>query len=171
MVVIMDLDNLLKQLDKNDQWIQNVDVKLSIILTFFGLLSGFVVSQDSFSSLIKNENSFVEWIMIGLLGLTTLFLVIGIIWAIHGMVATIKNPHRGLWFFGDVASFSDVSNFKRLKRQETEAELKESILNQIYVTAKITNKRFQCYNKSLSAAKWAIIFFIAFQIVKFFSAL
>lgn len=167
----MDFDNLLKQLDKNDHWIQNVDVKLSIILTFYGVLSGFIISQDNFATLMKYENTYFKWLMVALLGLTTLFLVIGIIWALKGMVATLKNPNRGLWFFADVAKYTDVSNFKRFKRQETEDELKESILDQIYLTAKIATIRFKCYNKSLISAKWSIIFFIAFQIAKFFSVL
>lgn len=164
----MEVDHLFKQLDKNDQWIQNVDTKISTILTFLGVFSGFIIAQKDIKQLFELRWELVDIFALVLFCLTSLMIIFGLWFAFSGIQATTKNKRSGLWFFGDVASIKSTPYFIRKKESQTKEELIEDILVQIHNTAKIANQKFKRFNQSLICTKWAVIFYILFSVTKLY---
>jgi hypothetical protein len=164
----MNNEKLLKQLDKNDQWIQNADVKLSIILTFIGVLGGFILSQKNKNLLFKSNEEFIHYFIAIAFILAISCLIIGFYCSAKGVTAKIKNSKRGLWFFGDVSAYEEAHFFKRAKEKETEEDFQGDIVNQIYITAKIAMYKFKCLNRSIFWVKTSVFLFVFYFILKMF---
>jgi Family of unknown function (DUF5706) len=165
---MMDKDKLFKQLDKNDQWVQNADAKISIILIFLGVFSGFILSSKDLKQVFNLKWEIMIILTFVLFCLTALFTILGIWFAFKGIKASTKNIKSGLWFFGDVAKYKYTSVFIRQKEKQTDDEFVNDILIQIYNTAKIANEKFKRFNQSLNCTKWAVIFFVIFYFSKLF---
>lgn len=164
----IDIEKLQIQLDKNDYWIQNVDTKISIILTFLGVFSGYILATEDIERLFDVNMKSFQWISTLLFVVTAIFIAISIYFSFKGMKASTKNSQPSLWFFGDVAQFEHSSNFARKKRIQTEEEYKEDIINQIYTTALIANKKFKFFNKSLTWTKFSVLTYLLFFVCNIF---
>ncbi|MBE1554853.1 Pycsar system effector family protein [Sporosarcina limicola] len=164
----MDTEKLLKQLDKNDHWIQNGDTKISIILTFLGVFCGYILAQEGIEELLNFREDIIYWISTVFFLLTVLFITLAIYSSLKGMRATISNRRRGLWFFGDVAKYHHSSHFSRQKQQQTNEQFNEELLIQIFNTAKIANDKFVFYNSSLKWTKFAVFSYLLFYVFKVF---
>jgi len=163
----MDTERLYKQLDKNDQWIQNADLKLSIILTFIGVLGGYIIVKENLQPMIKIEN---EWVHLGIASsfiIASVCLVIGIFCSANGLQASVKNSKRGLWFFGDVAHYKEWYFFKTAKKNQSDEEFEEDLVNQIHTTAKIAIYKFSWFNRAVFWSKGTLFFYLIYYILKF----
>lgn len=156
------IEKLQIQLDKNDYWIQNVDTKVSVILTFLGVLSGYILAMEDIEKLFDVQTKNFQWIPTLLFIVTAILISISIYYSFKGLRANTKNHKPGLWFFGDVAQFEHTSHFARKKIIQTEEEYKEDIINQIYNTAKIANEKFKFFNKSLTWTKYSVLSYLLF---------
>ncbi|MGM0899212.1 MAG: Pycsar system effector family protein [Bacillota bacterium] len=161
----MDIDKLHKQLDKNDQWIQNADMKLSIILAFLGVLGGIILSEGKVFELLKDGLTTIEGAAFSAFSLAFILLGFGITYAIRGITATLKNPRKSLWFFGDVGRYSDWSHYKRRKERETNEEAIDDLLSQIHITSKVAVNKFRWLNLSIKVSTWSLGFFAAYFIL------
>lgn len=165
-MIILNIEKLNDQLNKNDEWIQNADLKLSVILAFLGVLGGVVLSQGSVFDLLKDGLKVVE--IFSLLTFTLAFILLGIAitTAIKGLSATLRNPHRSLWFFGDVAKFESWDAFKRKKTVQTEEEEADDLLSQIHTTSKIAIGKFKWLNLSIKLSTWSLGLFAVYFVLK-----
>ncbi|MET3507017.1 Pycsar system effector family protein [Halalkalibacter oceani] len=164
----MDTEKLLIQLNKNDQWIQNVDTKISILLTFLGVFSGFILALEDIEKLFDFNSDDYLWILTLFFLLTAFFVILSIRYSLKGMKATLKNKNPGLWFFGDVAKYQHSSYFARKKLNQTDEQFDEELLIQIYNTAKIANEKFILYNRSLYWTKYAVLSYILYHVFSIF---
>lgn len=167
----MDTEKLASQLDKNDEWIQNADLKLSIMLAFLGVLGGIILAQGKVFDLFKQGLTVIEGFAMFSFSLAFILLGIGITTAIKGLTATLHNPHRGNWFFGDVARYETWHYFKRAKEAETPEKEMDDLLSQIHTTSKIAIGKFKWLNLSIKLSTWSLgtfaVYFVLINIIPF----
>ncbi|TWT08205.1 hypothetical protein FQV26_10455 [Planococcus sp. CPCC 101016] len=161
----METEKLTSQLNKNDEWIQNADLKLSIILAFLGVLGGIILSQGKVFNLFKHGLTVIEGFAVFAFSLAFILLGIGITTAIKGLSATLYNPHRGNWFFGDVAKYENWHYFKRAKDSETPEDEVDDLLSQIHTTSKIAIRKFKWLNLSIKLSTWSLGSFAAYFVL------
>lgn len=157
----MNVDNLIKQLNSNEMWIKNADAKLSIILTFIGVLIG-VLSVRVFE---LNQISDISFVLVLLLIVSGVFAILSVIFAIKGLTAKLKNPKKSLWYFGGVSKYTTAENYIKAKTNESDEDFKLDLLNQIYITSNIATKKFKWFNWSLRITIATFGLFIILMVV------
>lgn len=156
---------MMTQLNKNDEWIQNADLKLSIILAFQGVLGGIYLTRIE-SSVDTYELSLASYVA---LLVSIVFLLVSIYFSMKGLTAKLKNPFQGLWFFGDVAQFEHWSHFKKSKLHETADEQIDTLFNQVHVTSKIAMIKFKWLNRAIQWVVMSLFVFFLFSISLYLS--
>nr|WP_144925603.1 Pycsar system effector family protein [Paenibacillus bovis] len=168
----MDKEDLYKQLDKVDDWINNADTKLGVVLAFIGVFSGFIISNDRLNrnvgNLLDSGTKVEQFVVILLIYLTSISLLLSIFMCIRGLMAKTNNSKKTLLFWGHVKEFKDYETFKRFKEQQSEEELKSDLYNQIHTNSVIVYNKFYRF-------RWSVIFTLislsAYISIYFFSIL
>lgn len=152
-----------KSLELINNWIANVDTKISFTLAFIGILLGFILSNGTptaYTTLFTNiEASSVSCCnIVSVIMITSLFLssFICVIYLIKGLTATVNtsdtNKHS-MFFFGAVASTS-LSDYNEKFVELKDKDILNDLVEQVHTNSRICNKKFANYNKSI---RWLII--------------
>lgn len=152
-------EDLYKNLDNVNQWINSCDSKTSIILGLIGILLTIIFTN---SSLINNlliiiENNlkninFCDILYLFFLAgaLFTFFYGLGLL--ISVLIPIIKPGKKNIksyTFFGSVSQYETFKEYKEDLLSATEEERNNDLLNQIYQNSIICNKKHCNYTKGV----------------------
>lgn len=165
-------EDLYKNLDIINQWINNSDNKASIILGLVGILltiiftTGNVTSQTAkiMKDIFLNINFsdilylifFLESICVCILGLCDLIKV---------LIPTLKmktNRIKSYMFFGSIACYVSFKEYKEDLLKSTEEDIFEDLLNQVYQNSIICNKKYTNFAKGI---KYFLMGFVSTLII------
>lgn len=164
-----------KLLEIINSWINNSDNKISFALSFGAVLLGYILSNgmpkafNKFLNITKlselNGGDMISAILVIAL---YIFSLTSIIYLLLALKAKIKNVFikDSNFFFGNIANKS-IDQFKNNINSLTKYDIKEEIIEQIYVNSKICNKKFENYNKGLNFLLLTIILCFVCIIFKF----
>ena len=156
-------DDGYKSLEMINNWIANVDTKISFALAFIGILLGFILSSGTptaYTTLFDDiETSSVTcWNIVSVVIVTLLFiaLLICVMYLIKGLTATVDTSDTNkdsMLFFGAIANTS-LNDYNREFVKAKDKELLNDLVEQVHTNSRICNKKFANYNKSI---RWLII--------------
>ena len=173
----MKQDELQNRLDRVIGWINNCDQKASILLAFIGVAFPSLISsdftikvyQEIISDLIhywkEGEGNFSCIRCICSLCTILSILLFGasiycILNTLSGRVSSsdFKEPGlttESLVFFGSISSM-EYKVCKKSLRNQSEEEIINDLMSQLYVNSKICAIKFESYNKALRYLRWGI---------------
>ena len=158
-------------LDNIKDWINNVDIKISILIAFMGVILGYIlidsntdIIQKIIISVNNNNITFIKIVkgtLIVLLYSSAIFAIIKLVHTLKGKINIEDFRENGvtlnsLIFYGSISD-SKYDDFKsRIKNQTEESNIND-LLSQVYINSKICNKKFQNYNQGLNIANITVI--------------
>ncbi len=175
-------------LDKIQEWIHNVDSKSSILLGFIGLLvtilttTSLIMHQKKiiFSNInnlssIYCFKSIIIYIIISLLIVAFVMLILAVINLFSSLRGRIDpNNYKGdsiitdsLIFFGSISK-KKYSVFKENYLSREEDDVRDDLLSQIYINAKICDTKFNKYNNGLNFTMSFLIMYLLSSVLILF---
>lgn len=178
------MENAKYILQNNASWTSNCDSKVSYILTINGVILTIILTSENSKFLyhtlrysptakicdITNITMFFEFI--ALLAFLTC-LLISFVYAFRALKARL-NPND----FSESTELNDSNiywgtiskkkfiDYKNAIYSINDDLLKADLVNQVYVTSKICNKKFERYNNSLRFTAFAYIALIVYVIIR-----
>lgn len=153
------------------EWINNADLKISILAAFMAIILGYII-VDSNSNVIDKiinviNNGYISKIHVikGILVLalysTTLLSIIKLLEALKAKInikeyKDKKITTNSLMFYGSISNLDYSEYINKVKNQSEESKMND-IYSQIYINSKICNKKFKCYNLGLDLGKISIV--------------
>ena len=175
-------EDLFVILERNIGWIENCDLKASILLGIFGVIVTICASTE-FAQIFKkvilhcfNNINFLTVFYLIILILLTGLSFIGILYLVLSLKATISPKdfnNRGLCDNSILFCSSIVNNNKNVEdyvsriKNTNEDELTRDIISQIYICSLICDKKFKRYNLGLKKSLIGLICFILLIIIGF----
>lgn len=167
-----------KNLENMNAWICNSDTKTSIVIGLLGIIitvlltnNGFINNYiDIFEIVFKNiDFSDVLYTILTMISFVMIFF--GIYKLIKVLIPTL-NLKNGIikpshLFFGSIANFESYTDFKMSLDKETDDDIIDDILNQVYINSKICVSKFINFKSGLKYSLLGIILFIALFIIGF----
>lgn len=158
-------EDVYKNLEIVNSWINNIDLKASFILAFLGILLGNILNVNNieilknFISVPINTMSLIEILKTIIVIVLLISSIISTILLILTLLARIKisDIQKSNYFFGDIANMDRREFLKNFERMN-EKTVKNEILNQVYINSKICNCKSKLYNKSINCIIITIIF-------------
>ncbi len=170
----MNKEEKFRELERIDLWINNADTKISYLLAFLGIIATIIFTSDNmiqkvkkcFDNILKlNEQDIVNILSL-MLVITVMVLVIFIAKCIYHLLkasnakVNITNINtNSTLFFGSIAT-STIEEFKEQIKKQTEEELEDDIVEQIFINSKICNEKMKNYNKAIKYLKISLIILI-----------
>lgn len=161
-------DDLYKNLDNINQWINNSDNKTSIILGFIGIfITVIFTNNDMTKYMIKIlNNCFNKVIFSDILYFIFLFVaafitMYGIFLLVKVLIPTLRmknGRNKSYIFFGSIAKYDNYIEYKNDLLNATENDLIDDLSNQIYQNSLIANNKYKNYTKGV---KYFLIGFIS----------
>lgn len=160
----VDKEDLYIILERNIRWIENCDLKASILLGIFGVIITICISTE-FTQIFKtlvlyciNNINFWTISCLVLIMISILLTLAGIIFLILSLKATISSKefeNRGV--DGDSLIFCSSIVYNNETLQEYESSIKDTdkerirqdIISQIYICSLICDRKFKRYNLGL----------------------
>lgn len=167
-------------LDNTKEWINNVDIKISILIAFMGIILGYILIDSNIdfieriiTTINNNSISFSKIIMgllVLLLYINTIFSIIKLLYALKGKINIKEFNESGvtlnsLIFYGSIAKYNYEEFNKKVKNQTKQSNIND-ILSQVYINSKICTKKFKDYNVGLNMAMITIILLFIVKIFK-----
>lgn len=174
------LENAKYILNNTKDWINNVDIKISILIAFMGAILGYILIDSNINFIekvvntINNNNVTFIKIIRGLLIVSlysnTIFTIIKLICALKGKINIKEFKESGitlnsLVFYGSISKYT-FEEFNNKINAQTEQSNINDILSQVYINSKICNKKFQNYNEALNMAMLTILLLFITKIFK-----
>lgn len=156
-----------------NSWIHAADNKISIMSAiFFGVYTVIGGYNISFFCSIENYNDVKMPTIFALIIfiISNVLFILSVIFCAHALIPNIikvNNNKKNLFFYKDIASFKDPSDFKNHCDKINNEQIKLDLSEEIYINSKI------CYKK-MKICKMMIIFSILsiiFQIATVFLSL
>lgn len=156
-------------------WTENCDTKASIVLAFIGVLVSIAFTSEYLLETIETQVSsiIIYWrdgigtfcitstmMFVSLLGFIT-FIGLGCYYSIKSLRANIECPNDSIIFFGKIADLSQEEYIEKIKKI-TEDDFEQDKLSQIHICAKICEKKFENYKKSIVHLSIGLLFFVCF---------
>ena len=152
-------EDLYKNLDIINQWINNSDNKAAIILGLVGILltiiftNGNVLSQTVkiMKEIFLNINFSDILYLIFFLG-SICVCILGLYALIRVLIPTLKmktNRTKSYIFFGSIASYFSFKEYKEDLLKITEEDILDDLLNQVYQNSIICNEKFLNFAKGI----------------------
>lgn len=147
-------DDAYQTLTLINNWIGNIDTKISFALALAGVLIGVIFSggfPSAFQRITEvtrlselHGGEILAAILVGALYFVSFLSIISFMWAI---IARVKNPNdsSSLFFFGTIGKM-ELQNYKDQANGVTEQELIEDLEEQIHTNSKICNQKVKYYN-------------------------
>lgn len=170
----MNKDEKFKELERIDLWINNADTKISYLLAFLGIVatiiftSGSVISKvreclDNVLKLSKQDiENILSLVVITLVVNLVFFIAKSIYYLLKASAAKIDvgNTNKSsTLFFGSIAA-NTLEQFKDKIKRQTDEELEDDIIEQIYINSKICSEKMKNYNKAIKNLKISMVIFI-----------
>lgn len=160
-------EDVYKNLEIVNSWINNIDLKASFILAFLGIILGNILNSNNIKILRNaiavplNSIGIYEILKIIIVLLLIITSLISGILLIFTLLARIKldNRSKSYFFFGDI-SMMDRKEFVNKFSRKNDNNLKKDILNQVYANSKICEYKSKLYNKS--------VYFVIITLILFF---
>lgn len=161
-------DDIYKNLENINSWINNSDTKASIVLGLNGVILSIIFTNDIFinkytnifKKVFKNIN-FSDILYIGFTISSIAMLVFGLYKLIKVLVPTLKatlnNSKPSHNYFGGIASFNSCLEFKTSLNSLSEEDVIDELLSQVYINSIICNNKFKNFRGGL---KYSLIGFI-----------
>lgn len=158
-------DHIFATLGIINSWISNTDSKISFMLAFLGVLSGFIFNSglpQAYQSIgsIESIDNLSGGQIIGVILVTSLYmlLVLSCFKFLSALTAKLKGTnsnlnHSSLFFFGSISNHSlEVYTNKYLEL--TEEEAMKQVLEQVYTNSEICTQKLKDYNDGMKFTKW-----------------
>ena len=153
-------DDIYKNLENINGWINNSDTKASIVLGLDGVMLSIIFTNDIFVSnyinIFKNVFKSINFSDILYIGFTIgsiVMLIFGLYKLIQVLVPTLKinfnNSKPSHIYFGSIASFNSCSEFKFSIKKLSEEDIMDNLLNQVYINSLICNNKFNNFKTGL----------------------
>lgn len=169
----MNKEERFKELERVDLWINNADTKISYLLAFLGIIATIIFTSESviqkiricFENLLKLNGQDIVNILSLIVIVLSIHLLIFIVKCIYYLlkasnakvnISDINNSST--LFFGSIATNS-IGQFKEKIKKQTEEELEEDIIEQIFINSKICNEKMKNYNKAIKNLKISLLMF------------
>ena len=174
------IENAKYILDNIKDWINNVDIKISILIAFMGVVLGYILIDSNIDFIERivttiNNNSLsfskiAKGLLVLLLYFNTIFSIIKLIYALKGKINIKEFKESGvtlnsLVFYGSISKYNYEEFNKKIKNQTKQSNIND-ILSQVYINSKICNKKFKNYNIGLNMAMITIILLFIVKIFK-----
>lgn len=152
-------EDLYKNLDIINQWINNSDSKASIILGLVGILLTIVFTNGSLTYYIMKiiKEVFLNINFSDILYLLFFLSSIGI--CVYGLYALIKvliptlkmktNKTKSYMYFGSIAQYSSLKEYKEDLLEINEESFIDDLLNQVYQNSIICKKKYINFTKGI----------------------
>jgi len=157
------LQFLQSELNRISEWIKFSDKKTAFLSAYYSLIFGLMISQKT--KILQHFTVYQKWItcfyIFILLGLIISFLF-GIFFLFRSIFPRLKNSfvNKSLFYFGHVADMKFIDYFEKIKKL-TDNEVKEQIIEQIYVNSIIANQKMENIQKSIKSLIVLIFFAIS----------
>lgn len=166
-------------LDSTKEWINNVDIKISILIAFMGVVLGYILIDSNTDIMQKIINSIetrditcikiLKGICVICLYGSTIFSIIKLTYALKGKINIKDFKESGvtlnsLIFYGSISN-KNYEDFKNNMINQTKESNFNDLLSQIYINSKICNSKFKNYNNGLN---YAILSILLLFLTKFF---
>lgn len=170
----MNKEEKFKELERIDLWINNADTKISYLLAFLGIVATIIFTSDSvmqriivcFNNVLKLSKQDIEKILSLLVIILVLNLVFFISKSIYYLLKAsvakidVSNTNKSsTLFFGSIAT-NTFEQFKEKVKRQTDEELEDDIIEQIFINSKICSEKMKNYNKAINNLKISIVLFI-----------
>lgn len=153
--------------DRIIEWIKFADAKAAVVATICAVYLGFSKSiavkyinilDESFT---KQQHSSIKLaISTVLVAGLFYFLMRTLFYILRAVRATTKNPDYNPLFFGHIAQKS-YTEFSRIIRRRTVAQLNEDILKQAHTNSAIATKKYRYVNEAILSIIVATPFLVA----------
>lgn len=152
-------EDLYKNLDIINQWINNSDNKAAIILGLVGILLTIIFTNGNVLSrtvkimkeIFLNINFSDILYLIFFLG-SICVCIFGLYALIKVLIPTLKMKTyrtKSYMFFGSIASYFSFNEYKEGLLKSTEEDILDDLLNQVYQNSIICNKKFVNFSKGI----------------------
>ena len=151
-------EDLYKNLETINLWINNVDNKISFALTFASVILGYILlngipkSFNKFFTITKLEElsggDILSVLLIIVLYICNLLSIIFFLFGLKSKTNNAPSSNSNI-FFGSISNRNYIQ-FKRDISNMNEKQLKNQIKEQIFINSDICNKKFQNYNKGIN---------------------
>lgn len=167
-------DDAYKILEMTNNWISNIDTKVSFALTLSVALIGFIFSKSlpNVFKVISGVSKLKELtlaLIIGAILVSMLYTVsfISIIYFILSIIARIKHPNNidSVFFFGSIAEM-EFLDYKMKVNNMNEKEILEGLKKQIHINSVICNKKVKYYNIGIKLLGTTIILWFVCMLFK-----
>lgn len=164
-------------------WTENCDSKISIMLALLSVSISILFTSSYITNAILNlikpivtycrnnigEFYFIAFICISSLLAALCLFTFSFIFLIKGLTANIDKTNENensIHFFGTLQNM-DIEKYKLKIDSISDDEIKDDILNQIYICSEICTKKFKAYNKAVGYIKYGFLFLFVFLIFTF----
>ncbi len=152
-------EDLYKNLDIINQWINNSDSKASIMLGLVGILLTIVFTNGSLTyytmKIIKEVFLNINFSDI----LYLLFFLSSVVFCVYGLYALIKvliptlkmktNKTKSYMYFGSIAQYSSLEEYKEDLLEINEESFIDDLLNQVYQNSIICHLKYINFTKGI----------------------
>jgi len=153
-----------RNLEQINKWIENADIKASIILGFAGVFLGFYISwMSKFFDFSLNYSLTILFVAMFICVLGIIFLCLGIYNLFKTLLPDIKIQQPSLFYFGSISQMmlnDYIDKFKNINDEE----ITNDLIIQSHINAKIATVKFSNLSKGiikvLLGFLCGIIFFI-----------
>ena len=150
------IENAKYILDNIKEWINNVDIKISILIAFMGVVLGYILIDSNIDFIERivttiNNNSLsfskiAKGLLVLLLYFNTIFSIIKLIYALKGKINIKEFKESGvtlnsLVFYGSISKYNYEEFNKKIKNQTKQSNIKVEI------------RRWESYNKIIKNRK------------------
>lgn len=135
-------EDVYRTLDMINNWINNIDTKVSFALALAGILMGFIFNM----TLSDNEGTMV-------LVLTLLLYIANfgaLLYFVLAITARVDNPNnaQSIFFFGSISTFKLVDYIEKTNNI-TEQEILEDLKEQVHTNSLICNKKVKHFIRGI----------------------
>lgn len=146
-------DDAYKVLEFVNVWTGNIDLKASFLLAYLAVVMGSVASTKRLSVTVTSATkqlSAGNVMKISMIIILLCLLISSVFFVLETLLARIKNinAQHSLLFFGDIATLKK-DDFKVKVLNQTEEELVNDLLEQIYICSEICVKKSKYFNYSV----------------------
>ena len=174
------IENARYILNNTKEWINNVDIKISILIAFMGVILGYILIDSNIDFIERiimtiNNNSIsfskiIKGLLVLLLYINTVFSIIKLIYALKGKINIKEFKESGitlnsLVFYGSIAKYNYEEFNKKMENQTQQKNIND-ILSQAYINSKICTKKFKDYNTGLNMTMITIILLFIVKIFR-----
>ena len=170
----MNKEEKFKELERIDLWINNADTKISYLLAFLGIIATIIFTSDSVMKKIRdcldNALKLNKQDIANILSLLVIILVMNMVFFIAKSIyyllkassakINVSNTNKSsTLFFGSIAT-NTIEQFKEKVKRQTDEELEEDIIEQIFINSKICSEKMKNYNKAIKNLKISMVIFV-----------